>query len=139
MSKHILVIDDCNVVLAMVSDVLAAAGFKVSTADNGVYSNHLIYGRTPPDLILLDITMPLMSGDKKLKLLKSRDKSRDIPVVLISSNHDLDAIGESCGADACLPKPFTGKQLLESVQALLFGGSGAEVWRRSSAAEPAMA
>jgi DNA-binding response OmpR family regulator len=125
MPQHILVIDDCKVVLAMVSDILAAAGFRVSTADNGVYSNHLIYGRTPPDLILLDIAMPLMSGEKKLRLLKSREKSRDIPVMLISSRdeRDLQAIGTSCGADACLQKPFTGRQLLESVRALLLGTS----------------
>lgn len=121
MEKRIVVIDDCNVVLAMASDVLTAAGYKVSTADNGVYSNHLIYTKAPPDLILLDISMPLMSGDKKLRLLKSREKSRNIPVMLISSREkeELKSISDACGADAFLPKPFTGEQLLESVQSLL--------------------
>ena len=121
MSKHIVVIDDCKVVLAMARDFLAAAGFKVSTADNSVYSNHLIYSKTPPDLILLDIVMPLMSGEKKLKLLKSRDKSRNIPVLLISSKdeREISAIGAACGANGYLAKPFTACQLLSSVQSLL--------------------
>lgn len=121
MSKHIVVIDDCKVVQAMASDFLGAAGFRVSTADNGVYSNHLIYSRNPPDLILLDVVMPLMSGEKKLKLLKSREKSRNIPVLLISSKEEreLRAIGAACGADGCLPKPFTANELVLSVQSLL--------------------
>jgi len=123
MSKHIVVIDDCKVALAMASDFLASAGFRVSTADNGVYSNHLIYTKTPPDLILLDLVMPLMSGEKKLKLLKSREKSRNIPVLLISTKQEreLKAIGEACGADGCLSKPFTASQLLAKVKTLLCG------------------
>ncbi|HJV65952.1 MAG TPA: response regulator [Geomonas sp.] len=121
MPKHIVVIDDCKVVLAMASDYLEAAGFRVSTADNGVYSNHLIYSKTPPDLILLDVVMPLMSGDKKLKLLKSRDKSRNIPVLLISSKgeEELSELVAACGAEGYLAKPFTASQLVNSVQNML--------------------
>jgi DNA-binding response OmpR family regulator len=121
MSKHIVVIDDSKVVLAMVSDFLAAAGYRVSTAEDSVYSNHLIYSNTPPDLILLDIMMPLMSGEKKTRLLKSRDKSRNIPILLISSKEEreLSAIVAASGADGFLAKPFTAAQLVSSVQGLL--------------------
>jgi DNA-binding response OmpR family regulator len=121
MSKHIMIIDDCKVVLAMVSDFLASAGYRVSTAEDGVYSNGLIYSRTPPDLILLDIMMPLMSGERKTQLLKSRDKSRNIPVLLISSKEEreLSAIVTASGADGYLVKPFTADQLVFAVQSLL--------------------
>jgi len=121
LSKHIVVIDDCKVVLAMASDFLSSAGFTVSTAESGVYSNHLIYSRNPPDLILLDLVMPLMSGEKKARLLKSRDKSRNIPVLLMSSKdeRELSAIGAACGADGYLAKPFTAQELVLSVQSLL--------------------
>jgi CheY-like chemotaxis protein len=121
MEKHIVVIDDCKVVLTMASVFLAEAGYRVSTAEDGVYSNHLIYSTTPPDLILLDIEMPLMSGAKKLKLLKSRDKSRNIPILVISSKHEqeLTELVEEGGAVGYLPKPFTGNQLVSSVQRVL--------------------
>ena len=88
MSKHILVIDDDPVLLAMVNDYLEAAGFAVSTADCGIYSNNIIYSKNPPDLIVLDVIMPLMSGVKKAKLLKQREKSAHIPIILMSSKDE---------------------------------------------------
>ena len=118
MPKHIVVIDDCRVTLAIVHDLLAGAGYRVSTAENSIYSNHLIYTSSPPDMILLDVMMPLMSGDKKLRRLRQRDKSRHIPVILISSKEEseLRAIAASAGADGYLTKPFTARQLVNAVQ-----------------------
>ena len=121
MSKHIVVIDDCPLTLAMVSDFLAEAGFRVSTADCGVYSNHLIYGPAPPDLILLDVMMPLMSGTRKARALKSRERSRAIPVLLISSKEEqeLRLLAEESGADGYLTKPFSADRLVRKVREAL--------------------
>lgn len=121
MDKHIVVIDDCRVTLAMASDFLASAGYRVSTADCGVYSNHLIYGRRKPDLILLDVMMPLMAGDKKVRLLKKREQSRQIPVLLMSSKNEqeLRSLAVGAGADGYLPKPFSATQLVHLVQSFL--------------------
>jgi DNA-binding response OmpR family regulator len=118
MAKHIVVIDDCRVTLAMVTDMLEEAGFRVTTAEDSVYSNHLIYNSSPPDLILLDVMMPHMSGDKKARILKNRDKSCDIPVLLISSKEEdelLTMVARS-GANGFLKKPFSAEQLLHTVQ-----------------------
>jgi len=117
MAKHIVIIDDCRVTLAMLTDMLEEAGFKVSTAEDSVYSNHLIYGSTPPDLILLDVMLPHMSGDKKAALLKNREKSRNIPVLLISTKGEqelLNMVARS-GANGFLQKPFNSEQLLCTV------------------------
>lgn len=121
MKKHILVIDDDPVLLSMVSDFLKEAGFSVSTADCGIYSNNIIYGKNPPDMIVLDVIMPLMSGVKKAKLLKQREKSAHIPILLMSSKEEreLKALAEEAMANDYLCKPFTAEQLIEKVRILL--------------------
>jgi len=121
MAKHIVIIDDCRVTLAMLTDMLEDAGFRVTTAEDSVYSNHLIYNSSPPDLILLDVMLPHMSGDKKARKLKERKNSHDIPVLLISSKDETELVKlvASSGADGFLQKPFTSNKLLDTVQAHL--------------------
>lgn len=121
MKKHILVIDDDPVLLAMVGDYLGDAGFSVSTADCGIYSNNIIYGSNPPDLIVLDVIMPLMSGVKKAKLLKQREKSAHIPIILMSSkeDHELRELAEDAMVNDYICKPFTAEQLVAKVKKLL--------------------
>lgn len=121
MNKHVLVIDDDPLVLSMAKDFLSEAGFKVSTAECGVYSNYIIYSKTPPDLILMDIMMPLMSGVKKTQLLKKREKSQHIPIVLISSKdeQELKSLTAEASADDYLPKPFTAKSLADKVKQII--------------------
>jgi len=117
MAKHIVVIDDCRVTLAVLTDMLENAGFRVSTAEDGIYSNHLIYNSSPPDMILIDVMMPHMSGDKKAKKIKERKGSSGIPVLLISSKDEseLSKMVFSSGADGFLQKPFTSDKLLDTV------------------------
>ncbi len=121
MSKHILVIDDDPVLLTMTRAYLEDAGFKVSTADCGIYSNHIVYGTPPPDLIVLDVIMPLMSGVKKAKLLKQREKSAHIPIILMSSKtaEELKGLAQEAMADDYLCKPFSAEQLTAKVLELL--------------------
>ena len=119
--KHILVIDDDPVVLAMAQDFLEEAGYRVSSATDAIYSNDVIYGIIPPDLILMDVMMPLMSGDKKVRALKRRDQSSAIPVLLISGKEEaeLRRIASEVGADGYLTKPFNAAKLVSTVNAYL--------------------
>lgn len=119
--KHILVIDDDPVVLAMASDFLEEAGYRVSTASDAIYSNDIIYSNDPPSLILMDVMMPLMSGDKKVKALKRRDQSSGIPVLLISGKEEaeLQRIASEVGADGYLTKPFNAQKLVRTVRSHL--------------------
>ena len=121
MSKHILIIDDDPVLLAMVKDFLEEADFTVSTADCGIYSNNIIYGKNPPDLIVLDVIMPLMSGVKKAKLLKQREKSAHIPIILMSSKEEdeLQRLAVEAMVNDHLRKPFTAEQLIVKIHKLL--------------------
>lgn len=116
--KHILVIDDDPVVLAMAQDWLEDAGYRVSVAKDAIYSNDVIYGNDPPELILMDVMMPLMSGDKKVRALKRRDRSSAIPVLLISGKeeNELQRLASEVGADGYLAKPFNAAKLVEMVR-----------------------
>lgn len=119
--RRVLVIDDDPVTLAMASDFLDEAGFQVVTATCPVYSNHLIFNAQPPALILMDVMMPLMPGDKKVRLLKSRDKSSQIPILLMSSKEEaeLQQLADNAGADGYLTKPFNADRLVNKVAATL--------------------
>jgi len=121
MGKHVLVIDDNRLILKMLQDALAGAGYTVSTAEDVLYCNDIIYNKSPPDLILMDINMPHMTGDHKVRIMKSRSKGNLIPIILISSmeEHKLNAIALASGADGYLVKPIGNQLLLETVSRFL--------------------
>lgn len=121
MARHIVVIDDDLLLLTIAKDFLTGAGFRVSTSDTTVYSNELIYAQDPPDLIFLDVVMPLMTGDRKVMALKRRKQSRDIPVILISTKpeEELRALAAQAGADGYLQKPFTPESLVAKIHEYL--------------------
>ncbi len=120
--KKILVIDDSELVLAMASDALKGAGYEVFTATNGIEANSFIFSTTSrPDLIIMDIMMPLLDGNKKAKILKEKDFSKDIPIMFISSKSEaeLEKLVEESGADGYITKPFTSQGIVNSVRTVL--------------------
>lgn len=120
--KKILVIDDSELVLAMASDALKGAGYEVLTATNGIEANTYIFSTANrPDLIIIDIMMPLLDGNKKAKILKEKDFSKDIPIMFISSKSEaeLAKLVEEAGADGYICKPFTSQGIVSSVQKVL--------------------
>jgi len=119
--QRIVVIDDCKLTLAIVRDILEEAGFEVFTAESGIDANTIIYGTTRPDLILLDVEMPMLRGDRKVQLLKKSALSRDIPVILISHRPaaELADLARSCGADSYFVKPLRKDALLAHLSRFL--------------------
>jgi CheY-like chemotaxis protein len=119
--KRIVVIDDSKLVLAMASDALQGAGFEVLTTDSGIEANQHIYASKGPDLIVIDVMMPLLNGDRKVKLLKERESSRHIPILLMSSKpaDELAAIARDSGADGFIQKPFDDQALIRKVRSML--------------------
>ncbi len=121
MAKRIIVIDDSQLVLAMAGDILKSAGYEVITTDSGIEANQYIYATQPPDLILIDVMMPLLNGDRKVRLLKEREKSKNIPVVLMSSKpeEELQVLAQQSGADGYIRKPFSSQTFLKQVERFL--------------------
>ncbi len=119
--KRIVVIDDCRLTRTIIKDILSAEGFRVFTAETGVEANSFIFTDPRPDLLIVDVEMPMLKGTDKVRLLKGQQGSSAIPVLLISgkSEEELSALSRSCGADGYLCKPVGREALLDQVGRLL--------------------
>ena len=83
--KRVLVVDDSEIVLDMARQALEEAGFEVVTATSAMDSNEYIFCENKPDLVIMDVMLPMLDGDKKAKMLKENDLTREIPILLLSS------------------------------------------------------
>lgn len=121
MNEKILIIDDSELVLAMARDALEQAGYLVLTATNGIEANRYIFSKEKPDLIIMDIMMPMLDGNKKAKLLKENEVSRDIPILLLSSKGEAEmrALMAEAGANGYILKPFSAAQITDTVKSCL--------------------
>lgn len=117
---RILVVDDEPDITALVAYHLAKEGYRVTTAGTG--ADALRSAREErPDLVVLDLMLPGHSGFEVLAELRRRDETRDVGVLLLTARKDEpDRIkGLSLGADDYLAKPFSPKELVLRVGAIL--------------------
>ena len=120
MTHRILVVDDEPDITALVAYHLAKAGYRVSTAANG--PDALKAAREErPDLVILDVMLPGVSGYDVLDELRRREETKDVGVILLTARREEpDRIrGLSLGADDYLTKPFSPHELALRVNALL--------------------
>ncbi|HJP57450.1 MAG TPA: response regulator transcription factor [Gemmatimonadales bacterium] len=120
LSHRILVVDDEPDITALVAYHLARAGYRVSTAANGAEALRL--ARTErPDLVILDLMLPGVSGYDVLAELRRLDDTRDVGVILLTARREeVDRIrGLTLGADDYLTKPISPAELSLRVKALL--------------------
>lgn len=108
-------VDDELAVLHYLQEFLENEGLVVITAGNGGEALEMAR-RHLPDLITMDLAMPLMDGQTCIRHLREDPALRHIPVVVISALQDI----ESAGGDAALAKPLDEQLLLEVLNALLF-------------------
>ncbi len=120
MTHRILVVDDEPDITALVAYHLAKAGYRVSTAASG--QDALKAAREErPDVVVLDLMLPGVSGYDVLAELRRREETRDVGVILLTARREeIDRIrGLSLGADDYLTKPFSPQELALRVGALL--------------------
>lgn len=112
-----LVVDDSATVLAILKKMLSQNGCEVVEAMDAETGLEQAFSE-PPDLILLDIVLPGMSGFVALRLLRKNPQTRDVPVIMISGNKQAteEYYVQRIGADDFMTKPFTRAELFERVQ-----------------------
>jgi len=120
MTQRILVVDDEPDITGLVAYHLARAGYRVSTANNG--QDALKAAREErPDVVVLDLMLPGVSGYEVLRELRKREDTADVGVILLTARREeADRIkGLSLGADDYLTKPFSPQELTLRVAAVL--------------------
>ena len=120
MNQRILVVDDSPFIHELVRDILSDAGYDVERAMNG-HEAMVSIGQNPPDLVLLDIIMPEMSGYQVCRLIRSDKRLMNLPVVMMTAKDtQKDRFwGLEVGADAYITKPIEQDELLSTISELL--------------------
>jgi CheY-like chemotaxis protein len=110
----VLIVEDDADVREMIATTLELEGAAVVTAANGLEAYHLARLHQPR-LIVLDLMMPVMTGEQFRKVQLAHHALRDIPVVVLSAHHDAPHIAARMDVAACLRKPID----IEELQALV--------------------
>ena len=113
---RVLIVDDEEGFRDGVADLLGMEGYAVSIARNAVEAVRIL-PEFRPDVILLDLRMPMLDGEGFLRGMAGL--SVNVPVVLISAREDLASVAGRTGAVGFLPKPFDAPQLLSLLEKVL--------------------
>jgi DNA-binding response OmpR family regulator len=120
---RILIVDDEPEIVRLVVDYMSAAGFATSTARNG--NEALMRAQTQPmDLVILDLGLPALDG---LDVTRTLRKTSDVPIIMLTARDDETdkLIGLELGADDYVTKPFSPRELVARVRAVLRRREGA--------------
>lgn len=117
---RILIVDDHEDNVVLLRIILEAQGYRIVSASDGVEALASIR-REPPDLLLLDVMMPRLSGYDVVRTIRTDPLLPYVPIILITAKQELsDKIkGLDIGADDFLPKPVQSMELIAKVRALL--------------------
>lgn len=120
MPKEILIVDDEPGVVAAIQFLMEQQGHNVLIAERGEDALDLIY-KYRPDLVILDIMLPGISGWEVCEITRLNPDYRDVKIVFLTARGDEGEIarGLALGADAYITKPFSNDQLIAKVNALL--------------------
>jgi DNA-binding response OmpR family regulator len=120
MSKKILIADDEPSIVAAVEFLLQRSGYEVHVARDGDEALKLVEACSP-DLVLLDVMMPLRSGYEVCKRIRERPAWRHIKIIMLSAKgRDAEVTkGLAIGADLYVTKPFSTRDLMDKISTLL--------------------
>jgi CheY-like chemotaxis protein len=110
----VLVVDDDAIMRELLRLHLANAGCEVLAAEDGIAGGYQVLKRQP-DLVIVDVDMPYMTGYQLVEALKADPATNQVPVLFLSSREDVDERAAKLGAQAYLRKPVKADRLLEVV------------------------
>jgi CheY-like chemotaxis protein len=114
--KFILIVEDDHDVAASVADVLEGEGYRTAVACNGREALDELLRKNHPDVILLDMMMPVMDGWQFREAQMKLPEAAAIPVITVTADGDARAKAASIGAAGHLAKPVTIEKLVEIVE-----------------------
>ena len=120
MTKRILVVEDQEDNLQILRDLLTRAGFEIIEAKDGEEAVRAAVAERP-DLILMDIQLPLLDGYEATRRIKADPALRAIPIIVVTSyalSGD-EAKARAAGCDGYVPKPYSPRQLLAKIREYL--------------------
>jgi two-component system phosphate regulon response regulator PhoB len=117
--QRVLIVDDDPDIQRLVSYNFSQAGFEVTTAASGRTALESVQ-KQPPDLVILDLMLPDIDGMEVCRTLRQREKSRHIPIVMLTARgEEFDRIaGLELGADDYVSKPFSTRELVLRVKSI---------------------
>jgi len=114
----VMVCDDHQSILDVVQLMLESSGFEVITE---LDSTQLISGikKNNPDVLLLDLWMPVLSGEQILALIRNDEEIKNLPVIVLSASANGDDIAHDAGANSFVAKPFDMDDLILKIKDLV--------------------
>lgn len=114
--KKILIIDDTELMVKIITDILQAVDYDVISASNAVEGIRKV-AEEKPDLVILDVVMPGMDGFEACRILRDDESNNLMPIIILTSkdNEDDKLTGLELGADDYIFKPFNPRELLSRV------------------------
>jgi len=122
MGARVLIVEDEESILLSLEFLLAKEGYAVTTARDGAAALRALQAH-PPDLVLLDVMLPLIDGFELCRLIRENPALRNTRIMLVTARGREAEVarGLALGADAYLTKPFSTRDLMDRVRALLAG------------------
>jgi DNA-binding response OmpR family regulator len=118
--RRILIVEDDDALRRMFHTALAIAGYAVDEAADGLAALHRVH-HNPPDLIVLDLSLPTVNGEIVYQEVAAHAHTRQIPIVIVTgSTMNLDHLGDPC----VLRKPIDPEKLVATVRECLKSGTG---------------
>jgi DNA-binding response OmpR family regulator len=122
--KKILVVDDDHGMIKLLSSTLSGKGYDVKTTDQAADGLQSAI-HEQPDLIILDVMMPIINGYNFCRLLKNEENKKHIPIILLTARDEMEdvEIGMEMGAEAYLTKPVNINELFRTIKVVESLGS----------------